>query len=38
MLLEIILKIISIPEAKTQAENGIGHTIKSIWTASQIFI
>lgn len=38
MLLEIILKKISIPEAKTQAENVVGHTIKSIWTTSQIFI
>lgn len=35
MSLEIILKIIGIPEAKSQAENGMGHTIKSIWTASQ---
>lgn len=35
MPLEIILKIISIPEAKSQAENGMGPTTKSIWTAIQ---
>ena len=37
-ILEIILKIISISEAKTQAENGVGYTIQAIWTANQIFI
>jgi len=29
-ILEIILKIISISEAKTQAENGVGYTIQAI--------